>query len=163
VTELDWRILTIEGEHRSAIHSDIPHEPANALAQSNQYEAALAAFDTTAALEILATFVALGDPCTVTQMVTAGSIELSSPPPGRSSYWPFGQLHSIETNAGLSSTTFISPNCPQFGSTSRSDKFSSRQGKVILASSLPAHTTGTPHEKAKTPLSKRGLRASCEN
>jgi hypothetical protein len=55
VTELDWRVLVVEGERRSAIYSEtFPGRLKEAL--SSGPVGAIEAFDTTAALEILATF-----------------------------------------------------------------------------------------------------------
>ena len=54
MTELNWRALIVEGEHRSAIYAEtFPARLAAALAESSD---PAGAFDTTAALEVLATF-----------------------------------------------------------------------------------------------------------
>ena len=57
MTELNWRALIVEGEHRSAIYAEtFPARLAAALAESSDPAGAMSAFDTTAALEVLATF-----------------------------------------------------------------------------------------------------------
>jgi hypothetical protein len=57
VTDLDWRALVVEGESRSAIYAEtLPGRLAEAVADAKDPTAVLAAFDATAALEVLATF-----------------------------------------------------------------------------------------------------------
>ena len=54
---LDWRSLTVEGDDRSAIYAEtFPKRLSEALEKVADSGRALEAFDTTAALEILATF-----------------------------------------------------------------------------------------------------------
>lgn len=57
MSHLDWRALAVEGDDRSAIYAEtFPKRLNDALADTAEPDAALAAFDTTAALEILSTF-----------------------------------------------------------------------------------------------------------
>ena len=57
MTNIDWRSLAIEAEDRSAIFSEhFPARLAEALPDGYGTSNDLAAFDTTAALEVLATF-----------------------------------------------------------------------------------------------------------
>lgn len=54
---LDWRSLTVEGERHAAIFAEtFPARLADVLAGSAEPAGAIEAFDSTAALEILATF-----------------------------------------------------------------------------------------------------------
>ncbi|MGB5757802.1 MAG: hypothetical protein WBM50_12875 [Acidimicrobiales bacterium] len=57
MTELNWRALIVEDESHSAIYAEtFPIRLADALADSSEPAEAFDAFDTTAALEVLATF-----------------------------------------------------------------------------------------------------------
>jgi len=57
VSGLDWRSLTVEGERHAAIYAEtFPARLADAVAGSADPAGALEAFDSAAALEILATF-----------------------------------------------------------------------------------------------------------
>lgn len=57
MSKLNWRALVVEGENRSAIYAEtFPARLAEALTGSPDPAGALSAFDTTAALEVLATF-----------------------------------------------------------------------------------------------------------
>jgi hypothetical protein len=57
VTGLNWQALIVEGENRSVIYAEtFPARLADALAEVPDPAEAMSAFDTTAALEVLATF-----------------------------------------------------------------------------------------------------------
>jgi hypothetical protein len=57
VTDLNWQALTVEGEDRSAIYAEtFPARLVEVLAEDPDSAGLMSAFDTTAALEVLATF-----------------------------------------------------------------------------------------------------------
>lgn len=57
MSHLDWRALAVEGDDRSVIYAEaFPKRLNDALAETAEPDATLAAFDTTAAREILPTF-----------------------------------------------------------------------------------------------------------
>ncbi len=62
MSKLNWRALIVEQEHRSAIYAEtFPARLTEALADSPDPLGALDAFNTTAALEVLATFAGAWD------------------------------------------------------------------------------------------------------